>query len=204
MFHSREGDSLEQSLFFLFTCCSYLPWSSGGSVFDLFGEDEWCVVFVVGSVVVAGLSRVCPIGVGLVDVVVVIVIVGLVGWSSLLFTKSLSMESHFKPSILCRGEPGRVVREIDVVSGALEGSRDALMSSSHILAGFPCLPYLFCLVDTAGFHFEVSFFQRSSWCSAIILACFQCILLCLRVHDVISLAAIRSSALLVARAMQST
>ena len=43
------------------------------------------------------------------------------------------------------------------------------------------------------------FVQRPSWCSAIIPACFQDVLLCPRIHDRITTAANKSSALWVAR-----
>ena len=65
------------------------------------------------------------------------------------------------------------------------------------------VPFL-CLVEIAGLHCVVSLVQPSSWCSAIILACFQYALLCLRICGLIPFAVIKSSALWVARTMQST
>ena len=50
---------------------------------------------------------------------------------------------------------------------------------------------------------EISFVQRHSWCFAIILACFQYVLLCLKIHDMIPFAGNKSSALSVARTLQS-
>ena len=102
---------------------------------------------------------VCSCVVGWVVVVVVMVVKGRVGCSSLLLTKSLSMDSHFEPSCA-------VVSRVGV-------------------GGLLCFQYTLCLVDTAGFQLEMSCVQRPSWCLAIILACFQNVLLCLKIHDVI-------------------
>ena len=49
VFHSRQRVSLEHGLLFLLLCCLFLLWLSGVSVFDELGENEWCVVFVVGT-----------------------------------------------------------------------------------------------------------------------------------------------------------
>ena len=81
----------------------------------------------------------------------------------------------------------------------LVGCRYALMSSSHLLAGLPCFRYPFCLVDIAGFQLEISCVQFPSWCLASILACFQYMLLCSRIHSVTPVAANKSSVLCFAR-----
>ena len=77
-----------------------------------------------------------------------------------------------------------------------------LMSSSHLLAGLPCFRCPFRYV--AQFQLAMSFAQRHAWCLAVIRACFQHILLCLKIHDVIPFAANKSSALRIARTLQST
>ena len=53
---------------------------------------------------------------------------------------------------------------------ALVCSWSKLMSSSTLMAGLPSFRHPFCMVDFAGFHLEMSFAHRPSWCSAIILA----------------------------------
>ena len=104
------------------------------------------------------------------------------------------MGSHVKPSTAV------VSLVVSFVSSllsllALVGSRYALKSSSHLLISLPCSRYPVCVVDVAGFQLEMSFVQRPSWCLAIIRACFQYVLLYLRIHDVIPLASNRSPAL---------
>ena len=86
-------------------------------------------------------------------------------------------------AILCRGEPNCVAREIVDVSVGSGGCRYALRSPSHLFADIPCFQHPFCLIDITGFHLEISSVQGPSWCLAIILASFQKILLCPRIHD---------------------
>ena len=64
-----------------------------------------------------------------------------------------------------------------------------------------CFQYPFCLVDIVEFQLDTNWFRRSSWCLALILACLRQIWLCLRIHDVIPLAANKSSTLCVALIM---
>ena len=47
--------------------------------------------------------------------------------------------------------------------------QSCLLFGCVLLVGFT----LFCLVDIAGLQLETSLVQRSSWCLAIILGCFQ-------------------------------
>ena len=111
----------------------------------------------------------------------------IVGCLTLLFKKPLPMESHFEPSCAMASQVVPLVRSL-LSRLILFGCCYALILSSHVLAGIPCFGCPFCLLDIAGFQLEISFVQRPSWCLAIILACFQKILLCLRIHDVIPLA----------------
>ena len=109
-------------------------------------------------------------------------------------TKSLSIEFHFEPSCAVVSQVASFVRSL-LSLNTLVGCIYDLMSSSHLLAGLPCFPYPFCLVHIAAFQLNMSFVQRPSWCLAIILACFQFLLLSLRIHDVVPFAANKSSAL---------
>ena len=136
----------------------------------------------------------CSSVAALATVVVLMRVVSSLGCLSLRLTKSLTMEVSqvmwFVKSLFCLL--------------VLVGCKNVLMSSSHLFAGLPCFRYPFCLVEIAGFHLETRFVQRPPWCLPIILACFWYLLRCLRIHDVIPFAANKSSALCVARTMQST
>ena len=85
----------------------------------------------------------------------------------------------------------RVVREIVFVSVNC-GCMCKLRSSSHHLVALPRL------MSPCSNERSV-FVQRPSWCSAIIPACFQDVLLCPRIHDRITTAGNKSSASWVAR-----
>ena len=79
---------------------------------------------------------VCSCVVGWVVAVVVMEVVGRVGCLSLLFTKSLSVESHFEPSGAVVSQVVSLVRTLLSLL-ILAGGEYALMSSSHLLARFP-------------------------------------------------------------------
>ena len=91
-----------------------------------------------------GLGRACCLGRALLVGVVAVVVEGVVGrW---LF-ESAACEVTFPGiqfrAVFHRSEPGRVAREIVVVS---VGS----VSSSHLWASLRCFRYPFCLIDTCG------------------------------------------------------
>ena len=79
-----------------------------------------------------------------------------------------------------------------------------LRSYSHLLAGLPCYRYPFCFVVFAGFQFETEL----GLTAVVVFGNHPClppvIWLCLRIHDVIPLAADKSSALCVALVVLST
>ena len=98
----------------------------------------------------------------------VVVVVVMEGRGSCCLLQSAAYKVAFSgvlfEAILCLGAPGRVAREVVVVSVG-SGCRYALMSSSHHLAGLPCFRCHLVLVDLAG--------PQLVWCLAVILACLQ-------------------------------
>ena len=145
----------------------------------------------------------CSVVISSIGSVVAARVMGRIGCLSLLLTVSLSMESHFKPSCATVSQVVSFVRSLLSLSTSL-GCRWVLTSPSLLFAGHPRLWYPVCLTDIAGLHFEMRHVQRSSWCLAIILACFQYTLLCLRVKGKVPLVVMKSSALWVARTLQCT
>ena len=105
-----------------------LPSSSGGSVFAK-SEEESSVLS--SSSAAPSSCVVCPFAAALVGICVTIGGVGLVGCVSLLLAKSLSMDSHFKPSCTAMSQVAVFVRSL------------LSPSPSHLLAGRPCFPIPF-------------------------------------------------------------
>ena len=119
----------------------------------------FCVVFVLVVLVV----RSCVVD--WVTVVVVIRVVGRAACLILLLMKSLSIAFRFE--LFRRGEPGRVAREIVVVSvGSVWLS---VISWPVFLVSSTFFAWLILL----GSSWRQAWSQRSPWCLAIILACLQ-------------------------------
>ena len=77
------------------------------------------------------------------------------------------------------------------------------MSSFHLLAGRPRFLYM-KEIEIAVHLFDMSLVHWASWCLAVILACFQNVLLCPRIHDVFPVAANKLCALRVECTVKAT
>ena len=166
------------SLLGVLCCC-------GSSTIDYWGGDEECVVVVLflvvigtGFVLVVGFSRVryvvCSCVVGW--VVMQSLSLSRVGCLGLLKTTSRSFESHFEPDCAVVSQVVSRVRSL-LSRSVLVGCTRALMSS-HLLPVFLASGTLSAWL--VSLQLETSFVQCSSWCLAIVSACFKFILLCLR------------------------
>ena len=135
---------------------------------------------------------VCSCVVGWVVVVVVVGVASRFDCLSL-FPKSISLESYFEPSCAVVSQVVSLVSSLMSLL-ILVGCTCELMSSAHLLGSLPCFGYRFGLVNIAGFQLEISFAQHTSpsRCLTIIVACLQCILFCLTIHEVIPVAASKS------------
>ena len=104
-----------------------------------------------------------------------------------------SLSNHVCGTVVpVSANPGHLVCEIGV--------------SPHPVADCPCFLYHFCLVDTAGLHFDMSFSsgRRGVWQYSGLLSIHHYILLCRWIHDVNSFAFYKSAVPRVAPTMSST
>ena len=185
-----------------------LLWCFGVSLVDYLREDDEQRIVVVFYVVVIGAAVATVVeGIRVRCLCVCCWLgfrsrgggsVGRVVCLSLLLMKSLSMVLHSEPCCAVVSQVFSLGKSWLLLL-VLVGCTYALRSSSHLFAGPPSFRCPFCLIDTTRFSLAIDFVERSSWCWAINLACFQYILLCLGIHNVVPFTANKSSTLCVAR-----